>query len=37
MEYSGLQDGFDTDIMLPASTIYQYKNMESNNYSRPPW
>ena len=28
IENSGLQYGFEIDVMLPASTLHQYDNME---------
>ena len=31
IENSGLQYGFEIDVMLPASTLHQYDNMEYNN------
>ena len=30
-ENNGLQDGVDIDVMLPASTLHQYANMEYKN------
>ena len=30
---NGLHDGVDIDVMLPASTLHQYVNMECNNDS----
>ena len=31
MKNTGLQDGVDIDVMLPASTIHKYSNIEYNN------
>ena len=31
MEYSVLQDGVNIDVMLNASTLHQYSNLEGNN------
>ena len=37
MEDTGLQDGVDIDVMIPASTLHQYANMEYNNDSHFPF
>ena len=31
MENNGLKDGVNIDVMLPASTLHQYENMEYKN------
>ena len=34
MEYTGLQDGVEIDLMLSTSKLHQYANAEFNNESR---
>ena len=31
MEDTGLQNGVDIDVIIPASTLHQYPNMQYNN------
>ena len=31
MKNTGLQDGFDIDVLLPVWTLHQYSNTEYNN------
>ena len=37
MEDTGLQDGVDIYVMLPASTLHKYYNMKLNNDSNHPF